>query len=335
MSADSTDTELFSATYPVPAGWGTDRIPDLTGKVAVVTGANNGIGLATALELAKAGAALVLAVRNTGRGNAAAAEISAAAPGALLEVRRLDLADLGSVRDFADRFLDEHAALDLLINNAGLMATPRRLTADGYELQFGTNHLGHFALTGLLLPALAASSAARVVTVSSDLHARGRLDFTDLQGRRHYGRLRAYSNSKLANLLFTAEFDRRASAAGLPVHGYGVHPGLVATSLITTGRSRPVRTLMAVPNRLIAVSPATGALPTLCAATLPGLPGGTYLGPGGRTGLRGTPAVLTPAPRARDTTSAIRLWEISRSLTEVSYDFTPTPTGNGRGAPRT
>ena len=322
MPTDSTDAAPFSTAYPIPDGWGLHRMPDLTGRLAVVTGGNTGLGLCTARELARAGADVVLAVRSTGRGDAAAADITAAAPASRVEVRRLDLADLTSVRDFADRFLDEHVALDLLINNAGIMATPRRTTTDGFELQFGTNHLGHYALTGRLLPALCAATAARVVTVSSDLHSLGRIDFRDLQSKRGYGRMRAYGTSKLANLLFTAELDRRATAAGLAVRAYAVHPGYAATSLNITGRPALVQRLMSIPNALIAVRPVTGALPALCAATLPGLPGGLFLGPRGRSGIRGAPGVLVPKERARDRTTAVRLWEVSQSLTDVRYDFT-------------
>lgn len=323
MSPDSTDAAPFSTTYAIPDGWGLHRMPDLTGKLAVVTGANNGLGLCTARELAKAGADVVLAVRSTARGITAAADIRAVAPGARVDIRRLDLADLSSVREFADRFLDEHPALDLLVNNAGIMATPYRTTADGFELQFGTNHLGHYALTGRLLPALAAATAARVVTVSSDLHSMGRLDFGDLQSRRKYGRLRAYGTSKLANLLFAAELDRRATAAGLAVRAYAVHPGFAATSLSLTGQPALVQRLMSIPNSLIAVSPLTGSLPILCASTLPGLPGGVFVGPRGKSGMRGAPGVILPKENARDRASAIRLWEVSQSLTDTHYDFSP------------
>jgi NAD(P)-dependent dehydrogenase (short-subunit alcohol dehydrogenase family) len=323
MSSDRTDTPLFSTRFAVPDGWGPHRMPDLGGRLAVVTGAGSGLGLSTARELARAGADVVLAVRAPARGTAAAEAIRAAAPRSRVEVRRLDLADLGSIRAFADRFLDDYPALDLLVNNAGVMATPYRTTADGFELQFGTNHLGHFALTGRLLPALSAALAARVVTVSSDLHALGRLDFRDLNARRRYRRLRAYGTSKLANLLFTAELDRRATAAGLALRAYAAHPGYAATNLAVAGRPAWVRRLMAVPNALIAVSPLRGAHPTLCAATLPGLPGGVFRGPRGRGGWRGSPGVLTPRPQARDRAAAVRLWEVSQSLTAVRYDFTP------------
>ncbi|WP_329137778.1 oxidoreductase [Streptomyces sp. NBC_01476] len=324
MPPDSTDAALFGSAFAVPEDWSARLIPDLGGRLAVITGGNTGLGLATARELARAGADVVLAVRSTGRGAAAAADIRQAAPRSRVDVHRLDLADLGSVGDFADRFLDEYPALDLLINNAGVMATSRQTTADGFELQFGVNHLGHFALTGRLLPALAAATAARVVTVSSALHAVGRLDFRDLQSRRHYRRLRAYGTSKLANLLFTGELDRRAQAAGLALRAYAVNPGYAATSLLTAGRPGVLRPLLALPNALLAVGPRTGALPTLCAATLPGLPGATYLAPRHLSGLRGTPAVLPPSPHARHRPTATRLWEISQSLTTTHYDF-PTP----------
>ncbi|WP_225845969.1 oxidoreductase [Streptomyces sp. HPF1205] len=323
----------FSTRFAVPEGWGAHRMPDMTGRLAVVTGANTGLGLCTARELARAGADVVLAVRSPARGKAAAASIMQAAPRSRVEVRRLDLADLASVRRFADGFLDAYPALDVLVNNAGIMAPPYRTTADGFESQFGTNHLGHFALTGRLMPALAAATAARVVTVSSDLHSLGRLDFHDLQSRRRYRRLRAYGTSKLANLLFTAELDRRAAAAGLPLRAYAAHPGFAATSLTLTGRSAPVRLLMTVPNTLVAVSPAQGAVPLLCAAALPDLPGGVFLGPGSRSGMRGSPAVLVPKDNARDRPTAVRLWEVSQSLTQVVYDFAATGRG-ARPAPR-
>ncbi|WNI18549.1 oxidoreductase [Actinacidiphila sp. ITFR-21] len=334
MSPASTDAALFGTTaFPIPEDWGVHRMSGLGGRLAVVTGANTGLGLATARELARAGADVVLAVRSTGRGAAAAAEIRRAAPRARVDVHRLDLADLSSVRDFADRFLDEYPALDLLVNNAGVMAPARRTTADGFELQFGTNHLGHFALTGRLLPALSVASAARVVTVSSGLHALGRLDFRDLQSKRHYGLLRAYANSKLANLLFTAELDRRARAAGLALRGYAAHPGYAATSLLTTGRPALLRALLALPNALLAVRPLTGALPILCAATLPDLPGGAFLGPRGPASLRGAPALLPPAPRARHRPTATRLWEVSQTLTAVRYAFPSPAAMSDRPAP--
>ena len=322
MPRADTPLLLFDTTHEIPRGWSTDRIPDLTGRLAVVTGANGGIGLATARALAGAGARVVLAVRATDKGRAAAVRIAAAVPDAQLEVRRLDLADLGSVRDFTARFTEAYRGLDLLINNAGIMAPPRRgATADGFERQLGTNHLGHFALTGLLLPALAAAPAARVVTVTSTLHAYGQIDFGDLHSERRYRRYGAYMQSKLANLLFAAELDRRLTAAGSRVRSYAAHPGYSSTNLQLTGQGPIVRTAMAVNNALFATSPSIGALPTLCAATLPDLPGGVMVGPRALGGYRGSPAVAKPHSRAHDSATAARLWEVSASATGVYYDF--------------
>jgi NAD(P)-dependent dehydrogenase (short-subunit alcohol dehydrogenase family) len=318
---------LYSTTYDVPGNWRTDRIPDLTGTLAVVTGANSGIGRITARELAAAGATVLLAVRDTDRGAAAAAGIVAAVPGARLEVRRLDLADLGSVHRFAQQFAAEHDALDLLVDNAGVMAVPRRTTtADGFETQFGTNHLGHFALTGLLLPPLLAAPRPRVVTVTSTLHTLGRIDFDDLHGERRYRRYGAYAQSKLANLLFAAELDRRAKAAGTGLTSVAAHPGYSATNLQMAGQGAPTRIMMTGLNALVATSAEAGARSVLCAATLPGLPGGVLIGPRRLGGYRGTPGTGTPHRRARDPETAARLWAVSAAATGVTYDFT----GDGR-----
>jgi NAD(P)-dependent dehydrogenase (short-subunit alcohol dehydrogenase family) len=304
----------------VPKKWDGSTIPDQSGRLAVVTGANAGLGLITARELARAGAQVVLACRNSARGEAAAAEIRSAVPRARLEVRALDLASLESVRGFAAGF--DHDRLDLLVNNAGVMATPRRTTADGFELQFGTNHLGHFALTGLLLPKLLVGSAPRVVTLTSTFHAYGKIDFGNLQRERRYQRHLAYSHSKLANLLFALELERRAQAAHTALHSYAAHPGYAATNLqlAALGRS-PMRAMMAISNRLFAVSPEMGALPTLCAATLPGLPGGSFIGPSRLGGYRGYPGIAKAHKRARDDETARRLWEVSETLTGVHYEF--------------
>ncbi|WP_405824884.1 oxidoreductase [Streptomyces sp. NBC_01390] len=314
--------QLFDATHDIPAGWTTDRIPSLTGRVALVTGANSGIGLVTARELARAGADVVLAVRDTAKGATVAAEIAAAAPGARLEVGELDLADLASVRSFVTRFAREHDRVDLLVNNAGVMAPPRRTTADGFELQIGTNHLGHFALTGLILPALLAAPAPRVVTVSSTFHAFGRIDLDDLHAERRYRRYGAYAQSKLANLLFTAELQHRAAVAGAGIHSCAAHPGYAATNLQLAGQGPVTRAVMAVSNALFAVGPQAGALPTLCAATLPDLPGGVFVGPRRLGGYRGGPGVVRPHRRAADARIAARLWEVSEAATGVRYDFT-------------
>jgi len=321
MPPTDTSAALFDTMYAIPRNWNVGRMPDLAGKLAVVTGANSGLGLVTARELAKAGATVVIAVRDTGKGAAAAAEISEAAPGRDPQVRRLDLADLASVRDFAARLTRDHDTLDLLINNAGVMAPPRSTTADGFELHMGINHLGHFTLTGLLLPLLEAAPAARVVTVSSTFHSFGRIDFDDLHREHGYRRYSAYGQSKLANLLFTAELDRRAAAAGSRLHAYAAHPGYASTNLQLTGQNPVMRAVMAASNALFAVSPQAGALPTLCAATLPGLPGGVLVGPRSLGGYRGSPGVAKPHRRAQDGETAARLWDVSTAATGIGYDF--------------
>ena len=303
--------------------WTADDIPDLTGKRAIVTGANSGIGYHTALELARHGADVVLACRHQGRGKEALDQLYADAPEAADRARLepLDLADLSSVRAFAERYGD--GPLDVLVNNAGVMAMPRRTTADGFEMQFGTNHLGHFALTGLLLTNLLAARGARVVTVSSTAHLIGRMDFDDLQGERRYGRWRAYGQSKLANLLFAAEFDRRARRAGVDLVSVASHPGYAATNLQTAaakieGSSWRER-IMELGNRVFAQTSAAGALPSLYAATAPGVEGGTYWGPSGLL-MRGRPGKAMSVPAARNAGAAARLWDVSEELTGVRYD---------------
>jgi NAD(P)-dependent dehydrogenase (short-subunit alcohol dehydrogenase family) len=302
-----------------PTKWTAADIPQQSGRVAIVTGANSGLGLVTARELARAGARVVLACRSTEKGEAAAARIVSAVPGAVVETAVLDLADLGSVREFAATAPDR---LDLLINNAGLMAAPRRLTRDGFESQFATNHLGHFALTGLVLGRLLSAPAPRVVTVSSTLHRTGSVDFDDLQGERKYNRWRAYGQSKLANLMFCFELQRRAVAAGATLLSMAAHPGYAATNLQAAGTDRFYeRWYMAIGNKLFAQSAEMGALPTLYAATVPDLPGGTYVGPGGRSEQRGYPRVVGAAGKAYDEQAWRRLWEVSEELTGVHYEF--------------
>jgi NAD(P)-dependent dehydrogenase (short-subunit alcohol dehydrogenase family) len=299
--------------------WTAADIPDQSGRIAVVTGANSGLGLETARELVRAGAFVVLACRNTAKGESAAAGITAEVPGARIEVAELDLASLASVRAFAKRFRSEHAALDLLINNAGVMAPPRRETEDGFELQFGTNHLGHFALTGLLIEAMQQQDDARVVTVSSTAHRMGRLYFDNLQRMHGYHRWGAYGQSKLANLLFAYELDRRLRAAGSAVISLAAHPGYAATNLQTSAPPLVDRLVMEVSNRVIAQSAAMGALPQLYAATYPGLEGGTFVGPDGVGEQRGHPKQVESSGGARDEEVARRLWEVSEDLTGVSF----------------
>jgi NAD(P)-dependent dehydrogenase (short-subunit alcohol dehydrogenase family) len=299
------------------AGWTAKDIPDQSGRTAAVTGANSGLGLVAARELARAGARVVLACRNLDKGHAAVDEIRAAVPEAQLQLEELDLASLASVRGFADRFRATHDGLDLLINNAGIMAPPRRRTADGFELQFGTNHLGHFALTTALLDKLEGREDARVVTLSSTAHKMGRINFDNLGGDRHYFRWNAYGQSKLANLLFALELDRRLRAAGSTVKSLAAHPGYAATNLQSAGPPLVDRLVMKVGNALVAQSDEMGALPILYAATEPGLEGGTYVGPDSFREQRGHPTIVQPNARARDPETARRLWDVSERLTAV------------------
>jgi NAD(P)-dependent dehydrogenase (short-subunit alcohol dehydrogenase family) len=296
-----------------------------------VTGANSGIGLIAARELARAGARVVLACRDTNKGEAATREIATAAPEGQVEVAALDLASLESVRAFVKDFLASHNGLDLLINNAGVMASPRRTTADGFELQFGTNHLGHFALTGLLLEAMQAGlpdgqerEDARVVTVSSGAHRFGSMRFDDLQGERKYGRWAAYGQSKLANLLFAFELDRRLRASGSRVRSLAAHPGYSATHLQSAAAQQPDRFLRTMTNAIMAQSAEMGALPTLYAATQPGIEGGTYIGPDGLFEQRGYPTKVKARPSAYDKAAAQRLWETSEEVTGVKFPL-PAP----------
>ena len=296
------------------SGWTAAEIPDQRGRVAIVTGANSGIGLAAARELARAGARVVMAVRNQDKGREAAQTITGE-----VEVRELDLADLASVRAFAGAFDGE---LHLLINNAGVMAPPRRLTKDGFESQFGTNHLGHFALTGLLLPRLLATEEPRVVTLSSGAHRIGRIRFDNLQGERRYVSWLWYGQSKLANLMFCFELQRRATEAGVPLKSMAAHPGYARTNLQFAAPPWYEQLIMRITNPVMGQSAEMGALPTLYAATVPDLPGGTFIGPDGFLEQRGHPKIVTGAGRAYDEDAARRLWEVSEELTGVRYEFT-------------
>lgn len=289
--------------------WTAAEIPDLRGRTAIVTGANSGIGRVAASELARAGAAVTLAVRDTAKGDAAARTMAGD-----VTVRRLDLADLASVRSFADATT---GTVDLLLDNAGVMATPLRRTVDGFELQIGTNHLGHFALTNLLLSQL----TGRVVVVSSELHRNGRVDLADLNWEhRPYKKWAAYAQSKLANLLFVLELERRLTAAGSAVRTVAAHPGYAATNLQGHTGNWLSDLVGGAAARLFAQSDTMGALPTLFAATAD-LPGGSYVGPDGFRNLRGHPAINPPAPQALDATAARRLWELSEELTGVGWSL--------------
>ncbi|MFJ4770824.1 SDR family NAD(P)-dependent oxidoreductase [Streptomyces uncialis] len=299
--------------------WNTQDNSDQNGRTAVITGANTGIGFETAAALAERGAHVVLAVRNQGKGHEAAEKIAARSPKAALSVQRLDLGSLDSVRAAAEELRARHDRIDLLVNNAGVMWTPRSTTADGFELQFGTNHLGHFALTGLLLDRVLATRGSRVVTVSSDAHRLGAsVNFDDPQSEQKYSRTGAYGQSKLANLLFAYELQRRLAGKSATI-SLAAHPGGAATELARN--SNPfVRVLfdrLIVP--LIAQDAASGALPSLRAATDPQATGGEYYGPDGLTGLRGHPTAGRSSKKSHNAADQLRLWTVSQHLTGVVY----------------
>lgn len=306
--------------------WTEADIGDLAGRTAVVTGANSGIGFQTALLLAAHGAHVVLACRDEGKALEAAGQITRAAPGADTEYRALDLADLASVRRFAAGCLDQHDGIDILVNNAGVSGGPYRRTTDGFERHFGTNHLGHFALAGLLLPALLTRPGARVVTVSSSVAAQGHIDPDDLQGERRYRWITAYSRSKLANLMFALELDRRAKAANAHLASVASHPGIAASELLTARqadagrRRRPSEAILVSIQHMLGQPARQGAWPSLYAATHPDLAGGEYIGPSRRAHTRGSPAHVKIPERALDQGTSRHLWKISAELTGVQMD---------------
>ena len=298
----------------MPNKWTAAAIPDQSGRVALVTGANSGIGFETAKQLAAKGAIVIPACRNQAKAEEAAANIPGDTP-----VLLLDLSDLSSVREAAEQFKSSHDRLDLLINNAGVMAVPKRQeTADGFELQFASNHLGHFALTGLLLDRLLATPDSRVVTVSSNLHGRGSIHIDDLQARDWYSPFGAYSQSKLANLLFAYELQRRFTGSGSQTLSLAAHPGWTRTGLqhgVTSWVSA-----------VVAQRPPTGALPTLLAATGTDVKGGAYYGPRGFREMRGHPKRVDSSAASHDTAMAEKLWSASEELTGVTYDLSPANT---------
>ena len=295
----------------MPRKWTADDMPDQSGRLAVVTGSNSGIGLRTAAELARHGAHVIMACRSPEKGRAAAESIAADVPGAV-EAMTLDLADLASVRAFADALRERFDRLDLLINNAGVMAPPASRTADGFELQFGTNHLGHFALTARLLDLLRGAAGSRVVTVSSIVHRFGKIDFDDLQWEsRRYAANRAYGQSKLANLLFAYELQRRLDRAGIAMLATAAHPGWTTTGL---QRNAPRLRLL---NPLFGMAPSGGALPTLYAATADDVEPGGFYGPDGWGGLRGHPTRVRSSVASLDEAVAARLWQVSEDLVGV------------------
>jgi NAD(P)-dependent dehydrogenase (short-subunit alcohol dehydrogenase family) len=301
--------------------WTAEQIPDQSGRTAVITGANSGLGLVSARELARHGARVVMACRNTTKGAEAMQQILAEIPKADLELAPLDLGDLESVEAFADSLHGGLATdgIDLLINNAGVMAPPRRETADGFELQIGTNHLGHFALTARVMDLVQARQGSRIVTLSSGAHKMGKIAFDNLQGTRHYMRWSAYGQSKLANLLFALELHRRLRASGSHVMSLAAHPGYAATNLQSAAVPTVDRLLMVLSNAVMAQSAEMGALPQLYAATAPGAQSGTYIGPDGVGEFRGYPHVCQPSGAARNEQTAARLWDVSENLTGVSF----------------
>ncbi len=309
------------------SNWSVADVPRLDGKTVVVTGANSGLGLEATRVFAQRGATVVMACRSTERGDDARRQLQAEGPDGQLDVRECDLADLQSVREFAEDVRATYDSIDVLCNNAGVMAIPRRETTNGFETQFGVNHLGHFALTGLLVDLLCASDGeARVVTQSSGMHERGTIDFEDLHGEDDYDKWDAYGQSKLANVLFAYELQRRLDAAGTDeVTSVAVHPGYADTNLqARTGResgSKIVYAAMKLANAVVAQSARTGALPMLYGAVTEGVDGGSYIGPGGLLNMRGAPEPQRSSEQSYDRDTAERLWDVSEAATGVTYDL--------------
>ncbi len=305
--------------------WTHKDIADQQGKVVIVTGGNSGIGFEAGLALAEKNARVILAVRDLDKGEQAAQAIRDRVPAANIIVMRMNLADLSSVRSFSDEFLTNHDRLDVLINNAGVMALPLVRTVDGFEMQFGTNHLGHFALTGLLLPALKATTDSRVVTVSSYVHTSGDIHFDDLQWHKNYDRWGAYAQSKLANLLFAYELQRCFAASKIKALSVACHPGYSATNLQVVGPQLDGAIfsvwMMKAANILFAQSQRMGALPTLFAAVSSEVNGCDYIGPTGIGGIRGYPDKVMSNDKSYDQALAKRLWTVSEELTAVVYPF--------------
>jgi NAD(P)-dependent dehydrogenase (short-subunit alcohol dehydrogenase family) len=303
--------------------WTENDMPSLEGQVWVVTGANSGLGLETTRALAAKGATVVMGCRDPKRAEVAEAEVKKTVPAARLVRHALDLSSLQSIASFVTGLLASHPVLDGLINNAGVMAVPFKKTADGFELQFGTNHLGHFALSMKLLPLLEQARAPRLVTISSLMHKNGKLDFDDLMGERKYSQWGAYSNSKLANLVFTLELARKLAAAKKKTIAAAAHPGYAATGLqlasAKQNESKLTEWVMNLGNSVLAQTSAMGALPTLYAATAPDVKSGEYFGPDGFMAMKGHPARNEPIARAKDLSVAAELWARSEQLTGTSF----------------
>jgi NAD(P)-dependent dehydrogenase (short-subunit alcohol dehydrogenase family) len=299
--------------------WTSDLIGELNGRRILITGANHGIGFEAARALSLKGAELVLAVRNREKGENAAAKITANRPDATVEVMHLDLADLGSVRQFATAFTDRFDRLDVLINNAGVMIPPYRKTRDGFELQFGTNHLGHFALTGLLLPLLLATPLSRIVTVSSIAARRANILFDNLDGSKGYSPMTFYRQSKFSNMLFAIELQNRLEVAGTSTISVACHPGVSVTNLLSRGSGKETGSIMKALMSIVAQPASMGALPTLYAATHPDLRGGEFIGPDGPGNTKGHPVLTNDPARLYKPDLAAKLWKVSEELTGIHY----------------
>ncbi|MDB5921126.1 MAG: short-chain dehydrogenase [Betaproteobacteria bacterium] len=299
--------------------WTANQIPSLAGRTFIVTGANSGLGYVTTRELARHGGHVIMAVRDEAKGKEALEELGERLPAANLELRHLDLSDLSSVKAFAQGIIADRMPVHVLINNAGIMMPPRSLTRQGFELQFGVNHLAHFALTGLLLKTLAVGSDARVVTVSSNAHKKGFIHFDDLTGERKYGGWEFYCQSKFANTVFALELDRRLRASGVPVKSILAHPGYSATNLQSSGPSGVLKLVMRLTNKCIAQNVDTGTLPQLYASTDSKAEGGQFIGPDGHGESKGYPTIVQPVETAKNPNTAKRLWDISEELTGVHF----------------
>lgn len=305
--------------------WSVADLPDQSGRTFVVTGANSGIGLEAVQALAVRGATVVMACRNQDKAQAARDQVLTQTPKATLPIVPLDLSDLDSVRACAEQVLADYDRIDVLVNNAGIMAIPHQTTSQGFEMQLGTNHFGHFALTGLLLPRLLEAGGQRVVTIASQAHRMGRMHFDDLQLEHSYGEWKAYGQSKLANLLFAFELDRRLRSAGAELISVAAHPGYANTDLQHVGPrakgNKVLDKIMGAVNGLVAQSAADGALPTLRAATDPKVEGGDYFGPSGFMEVSGPPVLVQANESAHSLQSAAQLWDVSQELTGVTFDL--------------
>lgn len=302
--------------------WTSADMVDVTGKTVIITGANSGLGFETAYVLAGKGAEVILAVRNTSKGEKAVDRITSTYPQANVRVMPLDLSDLSSIRHFSDSFLENYDSLSILINNAGVMIPPYSQTKDGFELQLGSNHLGHFALTGLLLPKILATPKSRVVTLSSLAAINGFIDFNNIDGKNHYKAMKFYAQSKLANLLFARELQNKFEQHQANSISVACHPGLSHTNLMSRGTGKPVNKLIHYLSKALTQPATMGALPTLYAATDPTLSGGEYIGPDGKKARKGYPTKDSIIDTLYDKETSLKLWEISESMTEVKYEFT-------------